>query len=93
MACCWEGHQLTQSSTPPPQEQSLELSSQDWHGGEGETDDNPRWLQLLIPHSQDDAVPEDDVHGAAVHLHEGGCVHHLVTHLEQTEHTMTSMRI
>ena len=53
----------------------------------------PQWLQLLISHSQDDAVPEDDVHGAAVHLHERGCVHHLVAHLEQTEHTMASMRV
>ena len=69
MACCWEGHQLAQSSTPPPQEQSLELPSRDWHEGEGETDDNPRWLQLLIPHSQDDAVPEDDVYGSRKFSH------------------------
>ena len=93
MACCWEGHRLGQSSTPPPQEQTLDPPSQDCQGGRSGGTWYPQWLQLLISHSQDDAVSEDDVHGAAVHLHERGCVHHLVAHLEQTEHTVASMRV
>ena len=50
-------------------------------------------MEGLSTHSQGDDVSEGDVHRGPVHLGKSGRVHHLVTHLEQTEHPKTSMGV